>query len=676
MRALLATAVLLVGLVPYAGAQAAEPLLQDATADTSFSSGVPGAAPAPLTAAGHSESVDLVSLTVEESDELVVFHLKVAKLEGNPGGSYRIPFAWRDTEYRVSANYATSPFRTAQFAYLDVMVEEEWERLAPLLLTADPAAATLSIEVPKTYVLDGRDRSPGRGDTLGDVRVLASGAYLSARILSDDPIGSFLDQMPDDGAGAPLVLQKGDVRSGHLLLATDDRVRVSNGGSTTFVYQVTLRSNASHEDEVELSISDLPEGWNGSVQSPIKIPGGAEKVVTVLASVPFEHTHGGHDGFTLNAQSRSAAGAFAALRLGVLHTPIPQPAGHHAELYLHGSNANGFFGETFGPVFPFTSAFMNTDAKHDGDVEGLTPNDFRGGDAWRIPLNPSLRMGLDFDVEKLGLVTGTIKGGSNGEATVRAKLVLVSLDDREADGIVLAEASSAKVMLDMQKPTPFTLDLTPTEDADYVAYQPKQNIELILTMDSEGPRIGFGPVQPLLLTSDFKLTLPLNEYHDRLTGLGEAQEGLEFIAQGPVEKVGRPGTVMTYIFDIKNNGEDVTIDLDVAGNDATLGLVIPAQAFELARGATKRVTLAVQIPGDATTGAQFDVLVFAHAQEDPSKTALVRTLTSVSTGANATDDETGILFAARDAEAQTPGFVGPLAIVALGAIAVLRRRRG
>ena len=96
----------------------------------------------------------------------------------------------------------------------------------------------------------------------------------------------------------------------------------------------------------------------------------------------------------------------------------------------------------------------------------------------------------------------------------------------------------------------------------------------------------------------------------------------------------------------------------------------------LAAHETHRVTLAVHIPGDAPEGQSLEVLAFAHAQDDPSKMAIARTKTVVSKGANATDDETGVLIAARDAENKSPGFevvafVGAAAVVAL----VARRRR-
>ena len=679
MRRLLVAALLLAALVPSAPAQGeGEPLLKDNAGDTVLHTGAPGGAPTPATFAGQTESVDLTALHVEETDETLLFVVHVAKLDGNPGGEYAVHFTWRDTAYRAVALRTSNPFSDYEYAYLEASIEEDWERVAPLMLTVDGAQAMLAMELPKVFVLDGRERAPGIGDTLTDMYVTASSGGFRFRLVSGAQTTGFSDSMPDDLSGVALTLRLGDVSQGGLTLKTDDRVRVSNGGSTTFVYRADLVNNGTRDQEVTLTLGEMPDGWNGSIQSPVRVPAGGQRAITVLASVPFEHKHGGHDSFQVLAQARDDANARATLRLGVVHTPIPQPAGHHADLYLHAvDQQTGVFGQVFGPVFPWSWGFMNTESTHDGESEGIGINSFREeSQGWRIPLNPMLRMGLDFDVEKTGKLVGAIKGGSNGEATLSAKLFLVRYGaDGEDEGILLAEGSGGKVMLDMQKATPFTMDLTPLPDADYVPYAKDQNLELQVMMRSDAMSLGsFGPTEPLLLANDFKLTLPLNEYHDRLTGEGEAEEGLRLVADGPVEKTGRPGTVMTYAFDLKNAARDVHIDLDAAGTDAALGIIVPSSTFELPAGGTRRVTLAVQIPGDAATGEQLEVLVFAHAQEDPSLTAIVRTLTTVSTGANATDDETEVLLAARESEAESPGFGVPLVVAALAALALLRRR--
>ena len=133
---------------------------------------------------------------------------------------------------------------------------------------------------------------------------------------------------------------------------------------------------------------------------------------------------------------------------------------------------------------------------------------------------------------------------------------------------------------------------------------------------------------------------------------------------------------MTYQFDLVNGASgDAVVQLDVAGNDAKLGTLVPSGRVQLGPHETHRVTLAVHVPGDAAEGQELDVLVFAHAQDDPSKMAIARTKTVVTKGANATDDETSVLIAARDSENKSPGFEVVLLGAAVAGVALVSRRR-
>lgn len=688
MRAIVAAALLVLPLLPLVGAQETAPdapLLKDATDDVVLTAGVPGAAPTPLNVAGRSESIDLVALSILEVDDEFSLTLQVKKLEGNPGGRYLVDWTFRDMAYRAQLQRQTSEFGSFSQAWLMATDDPEagrYDYIAPLAIVVDVATATLNVPIQKVFILDGKERSPNRGDVIEDVRVRAesgiSGFRISGR--SNEGMTGFRDAMPDgDGPAGTFSFAYGDLSVGTLALTTPDRVRVSNGGSTTFVYQATIVNKAPFEDEVDLSLAQMPEGWNGSVQSPVRVPPGGERTIAVLMSIPFEHAHGGFSSFAVNAASRKDPNSRAELRLGVLHTPIPQPAGHHSELYLHASNENS--ASAFRQVFPFSDGYINTASTHENEPATVQTFDTRNGAyVWQLPLNPSLRIGLDFDLERMGEIAGSVLGRSTDEATIKAEIVLTTLDESgDGDQLTIAETDSTKVKLDLQQATPFKLQVTPLEEAEYVPYQKDQNLWLVLSMQ---PTTSICCIQltsataPALNVADFKTTLPLEEYHDRLTGLGETIQDLALVADGPVEKIGRPGTVMTYAFDLRNNGPDARLNLDVAGTDAIAGVVVPAGSVQLGSGESRRVTLAVQIPGDATSGTQLEVLLFAYAQDDPSRSVIVRTLTTVSTGANATDDETGILLAARDAENDTPGLALPGIVLAVLAVAlVLGRRR-
>jgi hypothetical protein len=667
---------LLASLVPHpASAQApAGHLLTDPKGDVVFDPGAPGAPAVPLSAGDQSDSADLLALDLVESADAFDLAVQVATIKGNAGFDLTIHWTWRDYEYVVEASRSNPAFGTFQFASLTRLGAEGRERVAALDMTIDAEKGVATITVPKVYVLDGQNRAPGQGDAITAISVVAEETTFSFSIEGSHP-ASLRDAMPNEGDGASFAFAVGDFAQGHIKLTAPERMRVSNGGATTFVFQTILANNGSSEEEVALSIQNLPEGWNGTVQSPVRVPAHGEKTIAVLASVPFEHKHGGFDSFNVTAQSNRDPGSRAVVRLGVLHTPIPQPAGHHSELYLHARAQNG---GPFATVFPFNEGFMNTEAAHDNDADAMTPNQFSGS-GWSIPLNPGLQMGIDFDVEKTGTLTGSIMGRGNGEASISAKLLLyhASADENGRDrGVLLAAAKAATIALDLQKPTTFALTLTPTPDADYVPYAKDQNLVLQITLKSDTPDLCCfgGNTGPALSTKDFKMALPLNEYHDQLSGVADVASALDLVAEGPVEKLGRPGAIMTYAFTLKNGAAHETrVDLDLAGNDANLATLVPSGSVKLDAGETRKVTLAVHIPGDAPEGQEIEALVFAHARDDPSVMAIARTKTTVTLGSGAGDDETDILVQARDAQKDTPA--PGLALLAGAAVVALALRR-
>ena len=137
----------------------------------------------------------------------------------------------------------------------------------------------------------------------------------------------------------------------------------------------------------------------GPVETDMWFAAPEEAKKALLASVPFAHVHGGFSAFNLSAASQNDPGSFALLNMGVLHTPIPQPAGHHDTLYLH-PDAQG--GGLFSQVFPFTTGVMNTEnATPAESTQELSMGGTRDGNGWTIPLNPQLQMGLDFDLSRV-----------------------------------------------------------------------------------------------------------------------------------------------------------------------------------------------------------------------------------------------------------------------------------
>lgn len=676
MRTLLLAALLMTSVIALPGASA-KALVEDAPGDAQTQVFGGPTAPAALPA---SEAADLLSLDIVENAEELTFALAVTSLEQQVNYvRYRIGFTWAKDEYVVVAyrQVAEGVVDENTGAYISNLDEDnEWDALADLEHVMDKGKGTFTIHLPKAYLLDERGRYPLLGDELKELRVEA---YSDVTIFGFGGARSY-DRMPDGEKTERYAFQFGDITAGHLRLDADERVRVSNGGATTFVYQVVVKNTAEIDDEVSVTLGDLPDGWNGTVQSPLRVPGGSERKVAVLLSVPFAHEHGGFSSVNLTARSQRDAASFSSIRIGVLHTPIPQPAGHHSELYLHADNFNG---GVFADLFPWTESTMNTEAAHDADAKEASPSDFDGGYIWRISLAPMLRMGLDFNLDDVGTLTGSIVGRTKTTGTVSAELLLTdpSSDGDAADGLLLAESDEVDAVLDLNTPTTFKLTLTPTPEADYVSYVKGQNVLLVLSYQSAddlGTICCIGNMMPGLTTADFKMTLPLNEYHDKLTGLSETAEALELKADGLVEKTGLPGTTMTYAFTLVNHAADAhVIELDLAGTDVDLGTLVPEGEVELGPKESRKLTLAVAIPTGRNEGEEIEVLLFAHAQSDPSKSAIARTKTIIGkpTGEGVATDESALLLAAKQAEEnETPGSGALLALAAL-ALALLARRR-
>lgn len=682
MKPPLVAALLAVSLLPLApSVSAAEPLLTDPEGDAQFAlTAQELPLPAAPAATDFADGSDLVSLSVMEREDVLAFTVGVASLESDPAGTDAYTYLdWGDKKFRLATGYySSSTFGDAvSWAYLEVRQGNDWEWVASLDDPAvDASGATLTASLPKVYLLDGEKRTPGRGDTLLVPRVETDTFFLGLGVAD----GSMRDAMPDEGGkGASITLSMGDFSQGKLVFGAKERVRVSNGGATTFVFQLELRNTGDAPETYALATADLPPGWNATLQSPVTVEAQAKKTVSLLVSVPFAHEHGGFSSFNVTAQAQGDPASQGRMRLGVLHTPIPQPAGHHSELYLHTRDPRMGNGpsEAFALTFPFAYGWMNTQKEDPENAPILTPSyDGDGNARWWIPLNPSLQVGLDFDLDRTGALVGAIEGKRDAEAQIAAELSYYRGDANSGEEILLAEGAPVPIALTQQGATPFKLTLLPTAESDYIPYQANTYMFLVVSVSGADERDRFNtPAKAQMDATAFQLTLPLNEYHDRLSGEAEAAQSIAILTKGLVEKAGRPGTVLTYAFDVRNQGTPDRFVLDLAGSDVARGTLVPAGEVALATGETREVTLAVEIPVGANPGEEIEVLLFVHARDDPSKMAIARTKTRVTDLADeAMADESAQLLAAQARENQTPGFALALVVTAaLVAIAWKRR---
>lgn len=653
-------------------AQAAEPFLTDEANDTSLSTGFLGqsqpfdneqAAPA-----------DLISLDVAQTLDTIGLTLAVRSFESAMGIETRYIFTFErgNITYLVETNQFLG-VRGGYASYLARIIDDErsysWEYVSDLETTVDPATNTISIALPKVFLTDHEDRAPRRDDVLSNFRVESVGEVLFSQFVL-----AFRDQMPDTAAGPSLKLEGGAFSNGHLSLDSLDAFRASNGGSSTFVMNAVLRNDAPLDDDVELLVEDLPEGWDAKVPARQFLPASGEVPVTILVSVPFAHEHGGVSSFNLTAKSSLKPGTYTTLAMGIVHTPIPQPAGHHDTLHFHMpvEKADTVFIGSRGVT-------MNTEVEGVNDAEEAAPRRMSGGFPvssydWAIEMNPGLQMGLDFDLERTGVLTATFVPRTPGDLAVVAEVWLTRED---GEHVLLATGTSEKQPGQANTPVEFVVPIVPTADADYVAYARGQNLALLLSLESSGASVVCcdARTSPTLRLAESNLKLPLNEYRDIVTAVESVGPRLGLTTEDPLEKKALPGSTMTYVFNVTNGGEDDTFVAEVAGSDADAGAVVPHQSFELAKGETRRVTLAVHVPFEANPEELLEVILLVRSQTNPSNMALARTFTTVTTGSDASPDEMQRLQAAQQDERDTPapGFA-LVALAALGAVAFRRRR--
>ena len=636
-------------------------------------------------------TADLLSLAVEESDEDIIFVLAVTALsEDNlllsASSSHNIHFTFEGRAHRLNLGYYKYEQEEGSWAYLAAETAGDEDYVADLSdsVIADTSANTLTVTLPKVYVRSTRDATPTTGTSFDNVFVEADGGGI---YLTNALTVRGYDRMPDDGSGS-FALKLGDLVQGDLMLRTPQKVRVSNGGATTFVYELFVRNTADVARDFDLAASQVPDGWDVRIQSPVTVPAGEERRVPVLASIPFAHEHGGQDTFIVDVEAAREAATHGSMRFGVLHTPIPQPTGHHSQLWLHGYEYGGIL-KDLGPLFNGGYGWMNAEATLPEDAPTLPPNgNSFGGDEqtyrWYIPLNPRLSVGLDFDIAQTAQLVLGMAGDMAYDGQVRADLWYYRDESAGGESVLLAEGQASPVAHAGGQSTAVDLTLTPTTESDYIAYARETYMTLVVELTTpnavplSGGLTGLA-YTPLLTTADFELTLPLEEYHDRLSGASEATDLIAIRADGPVQKIATPGSLMTYTFNVTNAGaSEATYVIDLAGADDERGEVTPRGATTIGAGESKRVVVAVSVPSSAADGEVFEVLLFVRAQNDPTQMAIARTMTEAGRGGDATsDDESAVFAAAQQANAETPGagVVGALFALLAGAAVVGAQRR-
>jgi hypothetical protein len=670
-RSLLAAFALLL-LVPAAAPQATPPanpaevaLLQDAAGDASASAaGVSQANPSPRFA-----QVDLLRAAAAETAADIRFTIAVASLDPATepplaeSAFYSLNFLQGDVHYAVQVGRVKSQ-EVGVWAMLSRYdpAQDNHYAIDYVPAEADVASATFHVTVPRDLLVDSHGARPYPGSALtgfwAESRSFLE-VFTSFAAFAGGPPPTFRDRMPDAGNGTvPLPIALGPVQAGSARLSSPLPVRQSNGEATTFLYTVEARNVGGAEESYRLAPRGVPPGWNVTLEvDEVTLAAGASETMPVLVGVPFMHEHGTFRMFTLTMQALGDTASKAELELGVRYPKVPQPAGHHDTLYLHGAKwTDDPSVLVWATLFGFNTeyAWMNADEADPGDTDTPVPADgtFKPVPAvpdtfrWTVPLAPDLAIGLDFDLARSGLFSGAFTA-TTPLLGATASGELVHYVDSRYDEFGTRVAGNRTVLARLAASTPqdiapngrieANLPVQAAPEADLVALRPRSALVLELNLTGMRPDT-FEARDPPKLLPGATLQLPLREYHDPVDALF-ATPKLSLRSAGPQDRIANPGDTVVFPFTVRLAADagDHPVRLRLAEGADVARLLGPPERI-LKAGEAWNVSVAVQVPAGTPEDAAFGVRLHAAATDAPGLRALARLRVTATTTQEVPDE--------------------------------------
>ncbi|HEX2066741.1 MAG TPA: hypothetical protein VHI93_08010, partial [Candidatus Thermoplasmatota archaeon] len=419
----------------------------------------------------------------------------------------------------------------------------------------------------------------------------------------------------------------------------------------------------------------------------------------IVLSVPFTHQHGAYQHFRVELASLTDPGTVGRIQLGIRYSNPPQPAGHHDTLWFHTLARPGPTSSPLDTLFTFPEVYMNArdtdplDTRIDVPAyscgtevvsEDLTP---RNHFCWSIPLLPQLELGLDFDLRRAGTLSLPVKtllplpsatlegrllyvapgGSTNGFSSNGFGFDAVELATLVPHPPVDVAASSEGNVL--------SADLVPTSDSDYVPYRKGAALYLEVVLAATGAQ-PFGIADagaPVLQPGGLLTSLPLNEYHDKVTQVFHSNATLHLVANGPQDRVTNPGKTLLFNFTLANDGAAGAFDLELTGSHVAWANIVTGERIRLGEGQSAPIQVAVRVSPEADTGDRADLVLAATSAADLNVRSLARLLVTVDTSAEY-PDEAPLLEGGEPAR-KTPALPAAAAVALLAALAALARRR-
>lgn len=673
---------------------------------------------------GQFPNVDLVSAGVWAEDESsVTFFVQVADLgdsSQNPmpfsDPDYRLHFSLGEQGYRLridtalqnAINDATGRSGTA-FGRLEQEVsEDQFRAIAQAEVEIDPSDDMVRAVVPRAAIVDEKQAPLGLNRTMTDFWATATSMGQFAFPVGQtgpggDPVTyvgmpAAFDQAPDSLGGilGSYQMTTGELKQkGDLFAVSADPVRWTNGEASTLVYEVQVTNTDDQDLVVFADIRNAKDGWTMAFSDRLTIPAGEHVNATVLATIPFGHNHGAIHMFEAAFESEDGDHVGVA-DLGVYWPEVPQPAGHHDQIWLHAQtvdNENQFFPQVQDEVHAWLSA-KEDEEDDDGSVIpsmfslpfGFPPGTGNAIAYWQIALEPGLRMGLDLRPDETASSEFAVDlpvPALDPRLTVYLNHVTVEEGGRGqgfSDPVEVASGSSEALSGPTSGRQVFPIEMTIGQEADDIPYEPGSNLVLTVLLEATAMAGGgfLNPEQaaPGLVPGATMMTLPLNEYVEPVDLNFQTTGSLALTAgEDGQQRLVNPGRTVVYAFELSHAGnDDIPVTASITGTNAEWARVVGDASFTLGAQETRLVGLAVTAPRGAGQGERADLTLSIAHDDNAAVQAGINTVTTVDTDTDIPDETERLDGLDKDLSKskESPG-LGLL--VLLGAIAIAARRR-
>lgn len=605
---------------------------------------------------------DLSELQIEEDAQgfwfHVLFHHEQADNERGTPTSLDVYFAFGAEHYWLDL-YSREFEETGAALWSIDEVSKNARAITPAARLIDEQLRSYSAYIPRQFLTDENGATPFPGQTL--TKFAVESYTIQARGSDEFTINDF-DRMPDEGVSprAYEVLH-GLLPTGDARLFSPNPSRGSNGASSTYVYSVIAGSEAIEQRTYRLAVQAAPDGWSVTLPSNVMNLAPQEyREVPVVVAVPFQHRHGDQEVIDLQLVDAEDDAHHAELQLSIVYHEIPQPAGHHNTLYFH---SQGYNDNALSPARPTDAPtiFMNT---LDGDetdtqqqVPAVNPSIASETFRWEILLDPSLRLGLDFDLEDVGTLTASIATQS---PTVGAS-ISGELYVRTGNRTVLASISSQDLA---DQPMGGTwnveLPLMPHLDGDFFRYEGPTSMVLGLYFHPGRTATDTTPETPVMLPGG-QLVLPLNEYREPLADGQFKDQQNALVPIGRVQRAANPGDEILFRAQFTEPAQNYDLRLLGAGSE---------QCQIVIRDGVVNVILT--IPADILAD-NIDLILQATPLVESSPYGLLRFLSIIDDAENyPSDDEAIARILGHESSKSSPG--APTFLVLLLVVGLARRR--